>query len=412
MPKKPLYAIVAITAVLLSSCSLLPVEETLPEIPIIREYEKGTVEQVKVQRGDLILSSDVRCTYEITKQEELGFALGGVYIDQVYVTEGDSVKAGDVLISLEMEAIEQNIASMQHALSKLYLQREQLIEKRDLEYTRIDLVLGDIASELSALEVFIGSVPEETTAPTEETIAQTTEAVTTPSKEEEWKAAKVKYEELLKEQANQQEERESVRADYEERVRDVDDSIYLQKLRISEKNADADERRLVANIDGTVTYVRDIGEGQRTVKGQYLVIISDWESAYILVKGDYAADLPVGKEITVSMGSDQLQAVVIDPAQNGIETEEGVKASYLKLLQPDPTLTDGKAGTIHIVKDQRNDVLYVDDDAIVTSNGETYVYMLDENGLRVVQKVKTGFACDNYIEILEGLEEGDLVIID
>ena len=397
MPKKSLCPIVVIVAVLLSSCAFLPVEETLPDIPIIQEYETEAIEQVKVQRGDLILRSDVRCTYEIPKRETLSFALGGVQIDQVYVTQGDSVKAGNLLISLEMEAIAQSIASMEHALSKLNLQREQLIEKRDLEYKRIDVVLGDIASELSALEAFIKSVPE---------------TAIDPSREEELNAAKARYEELLQEQARQQEKREGIRTDYANQIRDVDDSIYLQKLRISEKNADADKRRLFAGIDGTVTYVRDIAEGQRTVKDQSMVIISDWKSAYIVVTGDYAAYLPIGKEITVSMDGKQLQAEVIDPAQNGIQTEEGAKASYLKLLQPDPTLTDGTTGRIYIVTDQRNDALYVDKRAIVTSNGETFVYMLDTYGLRVSQQVKTGLACDDHIEILEGLEEGDLVIID
>lgn len=390
MPKKSLCPLIVIVAILFSSCALLPVEETLPNIPIIQEYEKETVKQAKVQRGDLILSSDVRCLYQITKQESLRFFLGDVCIDQVYIKEGDSVKAGDLLISLEMEAITQDIASMNHALSKLQLQKEQLIEKRDLELKRLDVTLADIASELSTLEALINSVPEAT----------------------ELTAAKEKYEALLQEQTQQQEDRERIGTDYTNQIRDVEDSIYLQNLRISEKHTAANQRRLFAGISGTVTYLREIKEGQHTIKDQHMVTISDLKSACIVVKGDYAAYLPIGKEVTVSMLGNRLQAVVIDPARNGIKTEDGTSASYLKLLQPDPTLTSGSSGSIQIVEDQRNDVLYLDKTAIITSNGETFVYMLDADGLRIIQPVKTGFVCNDYVEILEGLEEGDLVIID
>ena len=397
MPKKSLCPIIVIIALLFSSCALLPVEETLPNIPIIQEYEKETVKQAKVQRGDLILSRDVRCSYQITKQESLSFSLGDVCIDQVYIKEGDSVKAGDLLISLEMEAITQEIASMKHTLTKLQLQKDQLIEKRDLEFRRLDVMLAEIASELSALEALINSVPEATTA---------------PSGQEELTDVKERYEALLKEQKQQQEVRERIGTDYANQIRDVEDSIYLQNLRISEKHAAADQRCLFAGISGTVTYLREIKEGQRTIKDQHMVTISDLKSPCIVAKGDYAAFLPVGKEITVSMLGNQLQAVVIDPAQNGIKTEDGTNASYLKLLQPDPTLTNGSLGSIQIVEDQRNDVLYLDQAAIITSNGETFVYMLDADGLRMIQPVKTGFVCGDYVEILEGLKEGDLVIID
>ena len=393
MPKKSLLVGVIAAAALLSSCALLPVEETLPEIPVIREYEKENITQAKVQRGDLVLSSDVPCSFEIMKQEVLAFSIGSVAVDQVYVAPGDPVKKGDLLITLEMGAIAEEIAAIEHTLSKLQLQKEQCIQKRDLEYKRMDVVLGDLASQLSALQ---------------ETVSKPTDA----AESEELQAAKVKYEELLKEQTVQQTKRENIESDYTSQLRELDESIYLQKLRVSEKKAEANNRRLVSGISGTVTYVRDTKEGQRVTKEQHMVVISDWNSACIQVKGDYAAYLPPGTEFTVSIAGKKLQAVVIDPAQNGIATEDGVIATYLQLLQPDPSLADGNTGSIHIVMDQRNDVLYVDKKAIITANGESYVYMLDESGLRVIQKVTTGFVCNEYIEIVEGLEEGDLVIID
>ena len=77
MPKKMYVILALVLSLLLASCQLMPVEETLPEVPVIRDYEKKTYDQSKVMRGDLILSEDVRCTYEITRQDDLGFSIGG-----------------------------------------------------------------------------------------------------------------------------------------------------------------------------------------------------------------------------------------------------------------------------------------------------------------------------------------------
>lgn len=40
-----------------------------------------------------------------------------------------------------------------------------------------------------------------------------------------------------------------------------------------------------------------------------------------------------------------------------------------------------------------------------------FVYVQDENGLRAMAEVETGFEADGFVEILSGLEEGDAVIL-
>ena len=86
--------------------------------------------------------------------------------------------------------------------------------------------------------------------------------------------------------------------------------------------------------------------------------------------------------------------------------------AYLQLLQPDPSLENGVSGTIRVTLDYREDVLYVNKKAIKTADGGQFVYMLDEDGLRIRREVVTGLECGDYIEIMDGLAEGESVIID
>ena len=73
--KKKLVLGLTVLALMLSSCGLLPEEETLPPVPVIRDYEKQEYKQTQVQRGDLVLSKSVACTYDIVMQEHLSFFL-------------------------------------------------------------------------------------------------------------------------------------------------------------------------------------------------------------------------------------------------------------------------------------------------------------------------------------------------
>ena len=77
--------VLVLVSIVLSACQLLPEEEVLPPIPVIRSYEVEEYEQVTVMRGDLVSTATVRLTYKLTRKQSLSFSLGGLYIDAVPV---------------------------------------------------------------------------------------------------------------------------------------------------------------------------------------------------------------------------------------------------------------------------------------------------------------------------------------
>ena len=93
--------------------------------------------------------------------------------------------------------------------------------------------------------------------------------------------------------------------------------------------------------------------------------------------------------------------------------EEGKKAYvYFALTEPTFDLEDNDRGTLIIELDSRQNVLRVPASAISTINGETVVYYQNDEGMKAYKKVTVGLQAGDLIEIVDGLEEGDLVIAD
>ena len=360
-----------------TSCQFLPEEEVLPAIPVIHSYETTEYEQATVMRGDLVLGKTVSCTYVPAKEESLSFSLGDVSIDKVYVREGQQVREGQLLAELEQEKLKEQIADQEYQLEILNLKRTHLLENLELDLLKHDIILADLEWGLAHTEGYwLGTLEQE------------------------------KEQQLLK--------RSEVEALYAENLQDLEDSIYLQEIWLEEMKEKLKERQIYAGIDGTITYALSIAEGDRSVKGKRVFTISDMDTTVFKIKGEDVQYFPVGTRVILTCNKKEFAAYAVDASELGIDrAREGDESlAYLKLTQPDPTLEDGDKGTIQLTLDERKDVLYVNTDAIRVSDGQTFVYMLNEEGLRVMQEVTTGLESGNFVEITSGLEEGDRVITE
>ena len=74
-------------------------------------------------------------------------------------------------------------------------------------------------------------------------------------------------------------------------------------------------------------------------------------------------------------------------------------------------LYGGMTADVIFVTEEKEDVLYVSRKAIVEENGKTYVYRKTALGGRELAEVETGITNGVDIEILSGLEEGDIIYL-
>lgn len=376
-----------------ASCGIMPEEEELPAAPVIRTYEAAEYEQALVLRGDMVLTRKVKCTYASAKQEKYSFSLGGMYIDKVYVSEGQQVKKGELLAGLEQGDLPRQISDGEYALRALQVSRAYLPEYQRLDRERQEAVLADMEGQIEELMAWSRNYK--------------------PGEEEEVAYVDRANAILIQRLALEKQKDAEAEAD-EKQLQEADDALYIAGLRLQELKEELRERQIYAGIDGTVTYLQKIKEGDRSVKGKVLITVADLDTVVFTVKGEDAQYFPVGTQATVLCEKKEFPAQAVEPAALGLaEQQEGDEPmAYLQLLQPDPTLENGVSGTIEITLDQRKDVLYVTKDAIKAAEGAKFVYMLDENGLRVLQEVRTGLEDGEYVEIVSGLAEGDSVIIN
>lgn len=81
------------------------------------------------------------------------------------------------------------------------------------------------------------------------------------------------------------------------------------------------------------------------------------------------------------------------------------------MMPEDFRLKEGMTVTVSIIVEEGNDVLLVPNSAITSSGGQTYVKVVLSDGTSEDRLVTTGISDWQYTEIVEGLNEGDSVVV-
>ena len=194
-------------------------------------------------------------------------------------------------------------------------------------------------------------------------------------------------------------------AEWKEELLQTEGSLEVTALKIQECEEKAKKRRIYAPMDGTVSYIAEYEEDQRSVRGEPFITVIDTELTLqaLTTDGDYLYEgMPV-------------EIMIRDEIYNGSVTEveqireDRYEASFY--LEEPVQFPQGTRGIITIVLEEKEDVLYVPVKAIGEIDGKTVVFYEDENGLKAYKEVTIGYEADGKVEILDGLEEGDLVIL-
>lgn len=343
----------------LSGCGLIPVEEELPSAPYLVEAETTAYVFSPVLVGDIVKSEVIRCYYIASSVEKLSFDIGGEYISNVYVELGDTVKAGDVLMELNVSAINQQIVEQQQQLQSLRTQINGLYTERDL-----------------ALEA---------------------------ARVEDQQAAALGNE-------NWSSREESVEETYDRQIGSLALTINVAQQRLEELNNEKAQRQLIAGIDGVVTSMRWRDDNYRTVKGETLIEVSDMSGAMFVAYSSNASLLEEGGSYMLECNNETYE-VTAHYGENLENDQLDPESWYLELMIPDPSIEKDDSGNVRVVLESVSDVLYIQMNLIKDVGGKSVVYVLDENGYKTAREVVTGLSDGKNIQILSGLSEGEYVIV-
>lgn len=173
-------------------------------------------------------------------------------------------------------------------------------------------------------------------------------------------------------------------------------------------------KELKSPVDGTIT---SIAPSNESVPSNYPVAIVHYTGFALNVEADnFLSTLPEYAELKAKfqvydgVGPTDMIAVVSPAADEnaftGIVPQEGILQC---LISQTVDVKSGQSATVVITATTRNDVLILPLSVIAGRQGTGLVTVITPNGERVETKVTLGVTDGANIEILSGLEDGDVV---
>lgn len=345
----------------LSGCAEQETEE--PIIMVDSTVSELTYNMDEVTTGDVVLTEKISAEYVPTQDQEVCFPVGGKRIKKVYVHVGDVVEVGDLLVELECDDIEDEIAKLEYQ-----------IERNELLLSYLDQ-----AEEFDLQSAYYSFVYD--TAKSEDDLD------------------------------NLEDRNDSIEEGYTYSREDYEDSIEFDKKELEQLQTTLEESKVTATVAGKVISVTKNLEGSTAKRGDVIMTIVDNENGIFETEDTEAAKYFKEGE-TVEMN------VAIGDARGDYElmpyemSSWGETQQFTIISEPEnaTTIEVGTSGRILVTMDERDNVTRIPVDALYDADGKYYTYILDENNMRKAQFIEVGLIGDSYAEVKSGIEVGTKVV--
>ncbi|WP_240371549.1 efflux RND transporter periplasmic adaptor subunit [Anoxybacteroides rupiense] len=175
---------------------------------------------------------------------------------------------------------------------------------------------------------------------------------------------------------------------------------------------------ITAPAAGTVTSVA-VEPGQRVTIGQVVAHLTNYDDLQVTVQIDELDILKIKAGQTASVKINAFPNTTYSGKVTSIANEgtvsNGVSTFDVTVhLDKSTNVKVGMTAEASILVESKDNVLYVPIEAVNTINGQKFVVVTDpsssENGEATRRQIiKTGINNEDYVEITEGLEEGEIV---
>lgn len=177
-------------------------------------------------------------------------------------------------------------------------------------------------------------------------------------------------------------------------------------------------RELKSEIDGVVTFVDSLKPGDWVDAYRALVIVEDPTELTLslnVASSNQVTEVELGMDVKVTLNRQEYTGTVVQtPSSAPFVEDERLREKYAKTLYIDmnefpPDAEIGDMATVEILTAVSENALLIPKNALRQYFGRTYVQILEDDQRREVD-VETGLESATSVEILDGLEEGQLVI--
>ena len=342
------------------------VEEEEDSIVVVEHGKEESLYTLAVVAvNNVVKTEKVRCTYRQVNDEELSFQVSGKKVENLFVAKGDAVKKGQLLVELtgcdrddEVEQLEYQIKRNELLLSYLDINKEYDLSGRWWQF------------------VFKSSGSES------------------------------EYERL-------QSDVDNIEKEYRYDREDLEDAIRLDKMELEAIKKSMEEGRVYAGMDGEISYINSKLTTDTSVAGEVIMkIIDSSVCLFETTKTEYAPYFQENVSVVMTVGSGK-NAVTVEAIPYEMENWETNGKLTFELVGggESANVTVGTSAVITLEISRKEHVLCIPSQAVHEADGKSYVYVLGENDIREVKWIETGLYGDSLVEVVNGLTEGENIIL-
>ncbi len=373
-------SLIVLQTAVFSSCGFHSQVETKKQAPVAKSVNYDYFTTVDVARGDVVSAINFVLSYKNSSSVALSFSDDRARIDNVYVSVGDYVHNGDILIQCNSGKIKNEIAELEVNIKKL---------EADAEYFK---AMADIESDRKYTYAAYGEIYENPNS-----------------------------------------------IDYAQKYDETIASLNVSKFKLEELNTKLSGCSIYATMDGYIGYIAQTN-ARDTLKANATAITITDGIPYFLCTTTNTSYFKVGDKYQLgyyylgstssgrrnrNQGSDLPETdtdpegsvnnpIMIEVECTSIELINENTGSYSCKFKPlssvDIPSDKSINGRISIQTGDAKDVLYIPTKALIKSGDDYVVYVQNDNGERSIRKVEVGVLADDVTEIQSGLELGDVVL--
>lgn len=394
--KKFLIIALTLTSLFLVGCGEKPVEEEKSIAVTVQAAKNGGIENTNVFSGTTKVKDEIAVTTEI----------GGV-IEEMYVSLGDEVKAGQPLLRIKGTDTENAIKSAEAALKSAQAAYDDSNISSANSQNQLESSLNNAKIALDKAQAGYEEAQRQ--------FNNTTELYEAGAiSENDYKQAKANLDQTQKGVEQAKSGLESAQKAFDTGVGNREQiKAAINQAQVTYDNAVSNRNKLtlVAPVDGYITS-KNFDVNEMASQSQPAFIISSMHTLQI--------DISVTQADITKFTADQTVNVTI-----GDETVEGT-VRYV------PTVTDSKnslyivevlvdnsngdfnagmAAEVEVSTEKQDDTITVPKKAVFDEDGQSYVYIVGDDNRAVKTEITKGIETDSQVEIISGVDENDTIVV-
>ena len=166
-------------------------------------------------------------------------------------------------------------------------------------------------------------------------------------------------------------------------------------------------------IDGIVAYI-NVGIGETVSPGAPVAMVVDMSA--VVLEGSIGESLINNVEsqgtidVRIPSAMDESVKGTIREISPAADARTGLFGLKVEIDNPEGVIKPGMFAEADLVKEARQDAVHIPSAAVLAKNGDRYVYIV-EGDKAVYREVVTGIGGDGTVEIINGVEEGEEVVV-